>query len=95
MHDELIFEVTEAHAPRLRALIRRGMQVPSPSPNPSPGSNPNPNPNAKPNPNPNPNPIPNPNPNPNGVQEAAQLRVPLFVKVQQGPSWGELREIEG
>ena len=36
-----------------------------------------------------------PNPNPNGVQEAAQLRVPLFVKVQQGPSWGELREIEG
>ena len=42
-----------AHAPRLRALVRRGMQ------------------------------------------EAAQLRVPLFVKVQQGPSWGELREIEG
>ena len=53
VHDELIFEVSVAHAPRLRALVRRGMQ------------------------------------------EAAQLRVPLFVKVQQGPSWGELREIEG
>ena len=52
VHDELIFEVSVAHAPRLRALVRRGMQ------------------------------------------EAAQLRVPLFVKVQQGPSWGELRELE-
>jgi len=29
------------------------------------------------------------------MQEAAPLRVPLFVKVQQGPSWGELREIDG
>ena len=53
VHDELVFEVAEAHAPRLRALVRRSMQ------------------------------------------EAAQLRVPLFVKVQQGPSWGELREIAG
>ena len=27
VHDELIFEVSVAHAPRLRALVRRGMQV--------------------------------------------------------------------
>ena len=27
VHDELIFEVSVAHAPRLRALVRCGMQV--------------------------------------------------------------------
>jgi DNA polymerase I-like protein with 3'-5' exonuclease and polymerase domains len=52
VHDELIFEVAAAHAPRLRELVRHAMEG------------------------------------------AAALRVPLFVKVQQGPSWGELSEVE-
>ena len=52
VHDELIFEVAAAHAPRLRELVRHAMEG------------------------------------------AAALRVPLFVKVQQGPAWGELSEVE-
>ena len=54
VHDELVFEVVEARAPRLRALVREAME---------------------------------------GAAPGAMTRVPLLVKVKQGPTWGNLVEV--